>query len=71
MFCSEGGAGVGGRMEKQRPWAWLGPWYGSWPVMTTLTVLRGVCRDLSQHQHTHPHSNSNSNTEQNSHTYHE
>ena len=46
MFRSEGGAGVGGRTEKARPWAWLTLWYGSWPRMTTLTVFKGVWRDL-------------------------
>lgn len=46
MFLSEGGAGVGERTEKQRPWAWLKLWYGSWPMMTALTVLNGVCLDL-------------------------
>ena len=46
MFLREGGAGVGGRTEKQRPWAWLRLWYGSWPRMTALTVWRGVWRDL-------------------------
>ncbi len=42
MFTRDGGAGVGGRTEKQRPWAWLRPWYGSWPRITHLTVFRGV-----------------------------
>lgn len=28
--------------EKQSPWAWLGPWYGSYPIMTTLRESKGV-----------------------------
>src|SRR3546814_452939 len=37
MFCSDGGRGTPGRTEKQRPWAWPGPWYGSWPRTSTFT----------------------------------
>ena len=37
MFWSDGGAGTPGRTEKQRPWAWPAPWYGSWPRMSTFT----------------------------------
>lgn len=32
-----GGGGTGLWTLKQSPWAWLGPWYGSWPKMTTFT----------------------------------
>ena len=46
MFLSDGGAGVGGRTEKASPCAWLWLWYGSCPTMTTLTVLKGLWRDL-------------------------
>ncbi len=46
MFFRLGGAAVGGRTEKASPCAWLTLWYGSWPTMTTLTVLKGVWRDL-------------------------
>ena len=42
MFFSEGGAGTPSGTEKQRPIAWPGPWYGSWPRMTTFTSGRGV-----------------------------
>lgn len=28
--------------EKLSQWAWFGPWYGSWPRMTTLRFERGV-----------------------------
>lgn len=37
MFMRLGGGGVGGRTEKARPCAWLGPWYGSCPMITTRT----------------------------------
>ena len=46
MFLRDGGAAIGGRTEKQRPWAWLRLCYGSWPRITALTVWRGVWRDL-------------------------
>lgn len=46
MFFREGGAGVGARTEKDRPWAWLMLWYGSWPIITAFTVSSGVCLDL-------------------------
>lgn len=26
---------------KERPLACLGPWYGSWPIITTLTLSKG------------------------------
>lgn len=32
-----GGGGTGLFTLKHNPWAWLGPWYGSWPRITTFT----------------------------------
>ena len=35
MLTSDGGGGTPRRTEKHSPCAWSGPWYGSWPRMTT------------------------------------
>ena len=43
MFPRLGGGGTPGLTEKQRPWAWPGPWYGSWPRITTLTSEMETC----------------------------
>jgi hypothetical protein len=32
MFTREGGGGTPSFTEKQRPWAWPSPWYGSCPA---------------------------------------
>ena len=37
MFSSDGGTVLPGRTEKHSPWAWPGPWYGSWPRIITFT----------------------------------
>lgn len=37
MFSKLSGDGTGLWTLKQSPWAWLGPWYGSCPKMTTFT----------------------------------
>src|SRR5690606_33709563 len=42
ILTSEGGGFTSGSTEKQRPWAWPGPWYGSWPMITTSTFSKGV-----------------------------
>ena len=43
MFRSDGGNGVPSCTLKHSPCACPGPWYGSWPRMTTLTWSMGVC----------------------------
>lgn len=35
-----GGGDTGLLTLKHKPWAWFGPWYGSWPRITTLTWNR-------------------------------
>src|SRR5690606_10755932 len=47
MFSSDGGTGTPGSTEKHRPWAWPGPWYGSWPRITTLTWSKGVASNAA------------------------
>ncbi len=42
MFRKEGGILIPFGTEKDNPCAWPGPWYGSWPIITTLTLSRGV-----------------------------
>ena len=39
-----GGGGTGLWTLKQSPWAWLGPWYGSCPKMTTFTCEHQTAR---------------------------
>jgi hypothetical protein len=38
MFLRLGGTGTPRHTENARPWAWPGPWYGSWPSTTTRTL---------------------------------
>src|SRR5690606_35354230 len=47
MLSSDGGTGTPGSTEKHRPWAWPGPWYGSWPRITTLTWSNGVASNAA------------------------
>ena len=42
MLNSDGGGCTLSGTEKQRPCAWPGPWYGSWPIITTFTSEKGV-----------------------------
>ena len=37
------------RTEKHSPWAWRGPWYGSWPRISTRVV--GVRREVERGEH--------------------
>ena len=49
MLTSDGGIATPGRTEKHRPWAWRGPWYGSWPRISTRVV--GVRREVQGGEH--------------------
>ena len=42
MFTRDGGGSTPLRTEKQSPWAWPGPWYGSWPRITTFVSEKEV-----------------------------
>ena len=48
MICSDGGTGTPGFTEKHRPCAWPGPWYGSWPRITTFTASNGVASNAAK-----------------------
>ena len=39
MLRRDGGIVMPALTEKASPLAWPGPWYGSWPIITTLTLL--------------------------------
>ena len=42
IFLKDGGNLALGWTENANPCAWLGPWYGSWPKITTLISSNGV-----------------------------
>ena len=42
MFFKEGGFNTSLLTENDKPSAWLGPWYGSCPNITTFTSLKSV-----------------------------
>ena len=42
MLTSDGGIATPRRTEKHSPCAWRGPWYGSWPRISTLVSAYGV-----------------------------
>ena len=45
MLTNDGGIATPCCTEKHRPWAWRGPWYGSWPRISTRVSAYGVrCR---------------------------
>ena len=41
ILTKEGGKGTPSLTEKQSPCACPGPWYGSWPIITTFTLSKG------------------------------
>ena len=42
MLINEGGTWIPLGTEKDKPIAWPGSWYGSWPIITTFTSDKGV-----------------------------